>query len=369
MKKFYFFMGTTAELIKLSPVIAEFEKRKLNFKVISSNQNELRFSEVNHLIKKDSADYILKIKPLKWPKNIYARFIIWFLRTAINYFLYFQKELGNIKVNKKTYFIIHGDTVSSLLGALVAKLSGVKLIHIESGLRSFDFLEPFPEELNRYLISRLADYHFCPNKWALKNLKAVGGKKINTLSNTVVESTLKTLSTSDTPAISELRGKKYFVLVVHRQEHTLFNKSKSLEIINALVNKANKDLKCVFIMHKLTKDFLNKQKAFSTLKKNSNVILPDRLSYKKFVNLIANSEFVATDGGSNQEECSVLGKPCLILRKKTERIEGLDKNALLSKNNLIDIEDFVDNYKKYKRKKVQLKKQAPSKIIADYLSL
>lgn len=83
--------------------------------------------------------------------------------------------------------------------------------------------------------------------------------------------------------------------------------------------------------------------------------------------LLENSEFVATDGGSNQEELYYMGKPCLLLRRYTERIEGLGKNVVLSKNNIVVIKDFLNNYKSYNHKSLT-KQVYPSKIIANFLS-
>jgi len=367
MKKFYFFIGTTAELIKLAPVIGAFEKSNVDFQIISSNQNSLHFSELNNFIKTQKADYVLKIRKFTWPKNIYLRFIVWFVKTVGNYFLYFRNV---VKDNEKgaTYFIVHGDTVSTLLGSLVAKVTGVSLVHIESGLRSYKLLEPFPEEINRVIVSRLADYHFCPNSWSKNNLKKINGKKINTHYNTVGETTLTTLKQKGSHGITELKGKKYFVFVLHRQEHTLFNKHNSEKLINQVINNANTNLVCVFVMHKLTKDYLKSQKMLDKITHNKNIILPSRLEYTKFVKLLADSEFVITDGGSNQEECYFMGKPCLIIREHTERVEGLGENAVIVGNNSKKIDTFFKEYKKYKRKKVKIDKdKSPSQIITDYL--
>lgn len=363
MKKVYFFLGTNAELIKVAPVIREFKRRKINFKIISSNQNTLNFDELKFLIGRESADYILKINPFKWPKNIYLRFVIWLFKTLGNYLMYFGAEF---KERENTYLIVHGDTVSALMGAIVAKFYGVKLVHVESGLRSFNFLEPFPEEICRFIISYLADVHFCPNKWSLKNLKNHGGVKINTFYNTVSESVLLALKNKRDIKRGVLPKVKYFVFVLHRQEHIMFNKSENEKLFNYLVSFAREDLKCVIIMHKLTEDFLKSRNLLKKLKRNHNVVLAPRLPYAQFTRLVRDSEFLVTDGGTNQEEAYFLGKPCLVLRNRTERIEGLGENAILAKGNKEIISNFFENYKKLKRKRIVIRR-LPSQIVVDYL--
>lgn len=362
IKKIYFFIGTTAELIKLAPVISELKKRKLEYKIISSNQNTLHFEQLKPILGEQKADYTFKMKKFTKVKDVYIRFIWWVIKSFGNYLLYFWNEFRRFK-KEEVVIIVHGDTISAVIGAIIAKLCRVKIVHVESGLRSFSFLEPFPEEISRYIISWTANYHFCPNDWAINNLKFRPGKKINTQGNTISES-IKIAVKSKRKRI--IKG-KYFVLVVHRQEHTLFDKENSKKIINLILSKADKNMKCVFIMHSLTLDYLKKQKMLGKIKKNKNIILPDRLPFVDFINLLNNSEFVATDGGSNQEECYYLGKPCLILRNRTERIEGLRENAVLAKGNKKIIQAFLKNYKKYSKVKVN-PKNSPSKIIVDELS-
>lgn len=365
-KKLYFFIGTTAELIKLAPVIRELKRRKLDFKIITSNQNNVNFDELKSIIGKQSAYYHFKFKPLRFFSNIYLAFLIWMIKAFINYLLFFGHEFK--KLNRtNTFFIVHGDTVSSLLGALMAKRYGIKLVHIESGLRSYNFFEPFPEETFRFIVSKLADIHFCPNLWAVNNLKKRTGIKINTQNNTLIETVSITLKNTKRKEFKSIQKRKYFILVLHRQEHMLFKKNLTNNILKIFTEYINKDLACVLVLHKITEKFLRKEKLIDELKQNKNIILVPRLPYPEFIHLLEKSEFIATDGGSNQEEAYYLGKPCLVLRNVTERIEGLGENAILGKDKETVIRDFIINYKKYKRTKVNIK-IPPSRIIIDYLS-
>lgn len=365
-KLFFFFIGTTAELIKISPVFKAFKRRSIGFKIINSGQNTLNFDELKPIIGKHVASYTIRLKSIKLSKNLYIRFIIWMIKAFINHMLFFGNELRGID-RKKTFFIVHGDTISSLLGAIVSKVYRLRLVHIESGLRSYNFFEPFPEEFCRFIVSKLADIHFCPNTWAVNNLNKSRGIKINTIQNTLIESLSLGLKVNKSSKWEKmLNNKKFFLLILHRQEHILFKKELTKNFIKIITDSANNDLICVFVLHKLTEKFLKEEGILKKIKQNKNIFLFPRLPYIEFMQIMAKTEFIATDGGSNQEEAYYMGKPCLILRDATERIEGLGKNALLSHANVKIVRDFLKNYRKYQRKPVSFV-TPPSKIIVDYL--
>jgi UDP-N-acetylglucosamine 2-epimerase (non-hydrolysing) len=358
----YFFIGTTAELIKISPVIKELKKRKIKFKLITSGQGKILFPEFYDYLGTIKADISFKYKG---EKSSVFHFTLWAIQAFFSSFFYFKKEF--LKLNKSdTYFIVHGDTVSSLIGALIASFYKLKVVHIESGLRSYNFFEPFPEEISRYIISRLTSINFCPNLWCVGNLEKVKGVKINTFQNTLIEIFQAAAKKNiDRPSVIKTL-KKYFVLVIHRQEHLIFGKNQTREIFRyVLENK--RSLSCVLIMHQLTVDFLKSIGSDMELLANQNVIPVPRLPYPEFMKLIKGAQYLVTDGGSNQEEAYYMGKPCLLLRKHTERIEGLGENVILSKLNKQIIKHFQDNYRKYNRSPI-LSKISPAKIIVDYLT-
>lgn len=364
-KEIIIFVGTTAELIKLAPVTKELKYRKIDFKIVSSNQNVLYFNEIP-LIGEQNVYFKSVLKPFKPPlNNQYLGFIFWAIKNLGNFILYFNNQFKG-KERKRIFLIVHGDTVSSLIGAIAAKINRTRLVHIESGLRSYNFFEPFPEEICRFIISRLADIHFCPNSWAVSNLKNISGVKINTENNTLIETTNNALRIKNDSKIQKNINRKFFILVLHRQEHMLFKKDLTKRFLKIFTEYVNKDLACVLVLHKLTEDFMKNEKIFEEIKKNKNFILVPRLPYIEFIHLIKKAEFIATDGGSNQEEAYYMGKPCIILRNVTERIEGLGENAILSKDDEIIIREFIENYKKYKRDPIKISNY-PSKIIVNYL--
>lgn len=354
-----FFIGTEAEFIKLFPVLRELDQQKIEYKIIASGQNDISKSLLFSYVKHKNIDLTLSEGP---KKQTPTALLIWFLTTFISGYFNIRNYLSK---NTVYVFIVHGDTVSTVMGAYIGKLLGCRIVHIEAGLRSFNFLHPFPEEIDRVLTSKVVSIHFSPNAWALKNLKKVSGEKINTLQNTLLDSLrIVTNSEIQTTLLKKVKNKKYFMFVMHRQEN-LMNESLVREIITLLL-KQTKNLTCVFVVHKPTKVALEKYNLFSKIEKNKNIITTDRLPYIEIMNLMKNAEFLITDGGSNQEESYYFGKPCLVLREHTERIEGLDENVLLSMNNLSIIKDFFKNYKKYERKPIT-KSIQPSKVIVEEL--
>lgn len=368
MRQALFFIGTTAEFIKLAPIIKELKKRKVFFKIITSGQNIVRFHELRYFTGKISPYYAFRQRPLGIRVPLMVGFVIWTMKAMLNYILYFRHELYG-RSKQDTYFIVHGDTVSSLLGALIARMFRATLVHVESGLRSFNFLEPFPEEICRFIVSKLAHIHFCPNAWCARNLNSVGGKKINTRQNTLIETFWSAMKIKkNSLALKRIRktNKKYFVLVVHRQEHVLFGKADTESVLEFLLKNVSPNLTCIFMVHDLSAPFVNRLRKRVDRVFSHKVIFTKLLPYGDFMHLLAQSEFVVTDGGSNQEELYYLGKPCLLIRNRTERIEGLGANAVLSGGKKPVIQHFIKNYRKYIRPSVHVG-VPPSKIISDYL--
>lgn len=360
-------MGTTAEFIKLAPIIKELKKRNIKLKIITSGQNPINFSDLKGYMGLVKADIALKEKPRK---SSMLLFLMWGFKSLFEGITSLKKEFRGLN-KKNSYFIVHGDTISSTIGSLIAKFHGLKLIHIESGLRSFSFFEPFPEEICRVINMRLADILFCPNQWAINNIKTFKGIKIDTKQNTLVE-TFRWAMKVNKPSLrsSNLKNldfkkkyKKYFILYIRRQEHLYFQKKWTGKIINTILRKTPVNLNCLFSVH-----FLNKNLIPENLTQNiqNKLITIEKLPYANFMKLMSQAEFIATDGCTNQEEASYMGLPMLALRNRTERIEGLGKNVIISYGNEHIIKDFLKNYKKYRQLPLRFTKR-PSKIIVDYL--
>lgn len=358
----YFFIGVTGELIKHAPIIKEFQARGISYKIITSGQSKVHFDELEGYIGRLKADISM---PEKTNRSSMFLFIWWAVKTLVRAPSVLSKELKGLN-RDDVYFIVQGDTVSSLIGAIIAKIFlRVKLIHNESGLSSYNLFVPFPEEICRNVIWRLADVLTPQNDWAKNNLKKCSGVKINTKQNTLIESYYWAINTPGIPdEVKKL--KKYYYLFMHRQEHIIFQKEHSKRMLEFIIKNADPKLKCVLLNNPLTASFVESLSKEWDPEIRDRIFIAPRFEYKDFMKLLKNAEFLATDSATNQIESYYMGVPYLGLRTLTENMEGLNENAILSKNNKKVIKNFLRNYKKYKRRNATFDR-SPSKIIVDYL--
>lgn len=355
----FFFLGTEAELIKVFPVIIEAKNRGLDYRIIASGQNNIadsvimkrgQFGKIDLELSKESSIKKSALGLFKWWIETY--------KTAKDKI---EETFPEVDF-KNADMVVHGDTVSTYMGAKIGNKLGMRVCHIEAGLRSHNLFSPFPEEIDRLLTSRLAVMHFAPGIEASENLKGVKGEVVNTNQNTLIDS----LDFSrNVPLEGELQNviqEEYFVFVMHRQEN-LANKKFVSEVMEQIVS-ASKNKKCVIILHEITKNTLKSMGLLNQMQENSQMILLPRVDYFDFMKLLDAATYVITDGGSNQEELYYMNKPCLIMRTTTERNEGLGENARLFNGKASDIGNFVKEY--YTMRRVNtLAESQPSKLIVD----
>jgi len=219
--------------------------------------------------------------------------------------------------------IVYGDTNSTLAGAFSAMRSGIKVAHVEAGLRSFD--RRMPEEINRILTDNLSDYLFAPTETAVRNLKNehVYGKIFNTgdLSVEIINHAIKLSSKSKILDHLELEPKSYILFTMHRAENT-DSKDSLIAIIHAF--ELLSEIKIVFPIHPRTKKVLKEKNLYERLLKCKNVKLIKPLGYLDFVKLMKNANKVITDSGGIQKESYLLAVPCITIRNNTEWIETVD---------------------------------------------
>jgi UDP-N-acetylglucosamine 2-epimerase (non-hydrolysing) len=222
--------------------------------------------------------------------------------------------------------IVQGDTTTTLCGALAGFYQHIPVAHVEAGLRTGDMLQPFPEEMNRVLTSRLAELHFASTGQAAENLRreGIGPGSIHVTGNTGIDAVLYvrdglaggTLPARDWPELDP--SKKLILVTAHRRE----NFGDGFErICSALAELADRpDIQVVYPVHPNPNV---QDPAQRLLAGHPNVRLIQPLSYVPFVDLMRRAYLLITDSGGVQEEGPSLGKPILVMREKTERPEAV----------------------------------------------
>ena len=310
-------IGTNAELIKSMPVMLELQKKN-DYWFIHTGQHNLGKSGELFNVKKP--DFILSKEPeggTKFFSIINRISFLWFIM------MIFRIRKTLIKINPK-YVIYHGDTMSTAAAAIASSkmlnpLKKWKNVHLEAGLRSGSLFEPFPEEISRKISDRFSDVLLAVSERSRKNLENEKNKgKIILTGNTVVDSAHMTYDKAK--KTNKKIPEEYALINLHRHEN-LVNKERMKKIIDIL--KSVK-IKAVWPLHENTRHYLEKYGLMEEVRKMENIEATGLVDYSKFIFLIANCKYIINDGGSIQEESLVFGKPCVILRKRTERQEGLE---------------------------------------------
>ncbi|TDR23240.1 UDP-N-acetyl glucosamine 2-epimerase [Marinicella litoralis] len=352
-------IGTRAQLIKMAPVIKELELHELKFQILLTGQHKETMDTLLN-------DFAIQTKPiqLEKPNEISSifRMVFWFPRTLIKMFIK-RKQLFECEDHAKSWILVHGDTLSTLLGALVGKFTRCQVAHIESGLRSNSFFSPFPEEITRVLTFYLSDVGFCPGQWAVDNLKKYRIKAVNTETNTIIDSVNVALASNEIN--NETPSQKYAVVSIHRFEN-IYKKKRFRQILD-VIHQISNDYLILFVLHPTTKKRLVKYDWMDELTANNNIFLKPRMGYIHFVKLLSQSSFVITDGGSNQEELAYLNIPTLVMRDATERPEGIGETAVLNGFEQPVVEAFLNRIKLQKINKEAAVTVSPSKLIVEYL--
>lgn len=231
---------------------------------------------------------------------------------------YIMIEFEKILLNEKPdLIIVVGDVNSTLACSLTAVKLGIKVAHVEAGLRSFD--RSMPEEINRILTDSISDYLFVTEKSGLVNLKREGisDEKVFFVGNCMIDSLISYLP--KLPELSDLSynllPKNYVLVTLHRPSN-VDNPERLSELID-FINKISKYKKVIFPVHPRTRKAIENNSL--PINDNSSIYLIDPLGYLEFVTLMKHALFVVTDSGGIQEETTYLGIPCITLRTTTER--------------------------------------------------
>ena len=237
---------------------------------------------------------------------------------------------GVIEQAKPDLILVHGDTSTTFSGALAAFYHRIPVGHVEAGLRTWDSYSPYPEEMNRTLVGRIAALHFCPTVNNLRNLEreAVPGEKFIT-GNTVIDAMKTTVRPDFVFSVPELntldfQTRKVITLTCHRRENYGAPMREIMEAIRELA-LAHPEIEVVYPVH-LSPTV--RACAFELLSGVPRVHLIDPIDVENMHNLMARCHFVMTDSGGLQEEAPALGKPVLVLRRETERPEAVQAGTV-----------------------------------------
>ena len=307
--------GTRPEAIKMAPLVKELEKRP-NIKsiVCLTAQHRDMLDQVIEIFK-IKPDYDLNImKPNQTLSGITTEVI-----TGID---------DVIKKEKPDVILVHGDTTTAMAAALAAMNNQVRVGHVEAGLRTYDKNSPFPEEMNRQIIDRIADFLFAPTEESKQNLldsKININQKITVTGNTAIDALKITVLKDYTDENLEwAKGSRLILLTAHRRE----NIGKPMEQIFTAINQITEkfpDVKVIYPVHLNPKV---REIANAKFANNERVKLIEPLDVLEFHNYIEKAYLIMSDSGGVQEEAPSLGKPVLVLRDTTERPEGIKAGTL-----------------------------------------
>ncbi len=310
-------MGTRPEVIKLAPVIhlMKADRSLLEPRVIVTAQHREMMDqmlEVFHI----RPDHDLNVMKKDQTLHDVVADILKRIREVFN-------EISPSLV------LVQGDTTTTFASALAAFYDKIPVGHVEAGLRTYDHYYPFPEEMNRRLVSDLAQFHFAPTPRAAEALKKEGipEKNIFITGNTVIDA-LKWIQSQKPPLFPAPlmdKDKKEIVLVTaHRRENLDGGLENICRAVRQLLEK-RKETSVVFPIH------LNprvQQVVRKYLSNTERVFLCEPLEYRSFVELMRKSKLILTDSGGIQEEAPSLGTPVVVLRNETERTEALDSHLI-----------------------------------------
>ena len=342
-------LSTRPEIIKLSPLIKKFKIHKNDFYLINTNQ---------HTLNKMSKIFFNFFKISGKTYNIYPN-----KESQASFFSESVHSIEKIlQKNKPNFLIVQGDTNTGLAGCLAASFINrnlehkdkIKIVHIESGLRSFD--NTMPEEINRKLIDQMSDILFPPTKFDFNNLQkdnCLKLKKTYIVGNTITDVLKEYLPLANKSKILEklkLTEKKYFLVTLHRPESVDIKKNLSNLLKTLKILHKKYDYPIIFPIHPRTKNNMKKLKL--SFDKKIKVIEP--LEYLEFLKLMKDSKLILSDSGGIQEEASILGVPCVTLRTSTERqITLLRKVNILTGYNQNKILKAVKNFHNKNIKKIK----------------
>ena len=357
--------GTRPEAIKMAPLFHELKKNSFEVRVCVTAQHREMLDQVLDFFE-IVPNYDLDLMQPNQSLNGLSSKILFKIDEVLT-------------IEKPDLVLVHGDTTTSSMVALAAFHQGLKVGHIEAGLRTYNKKAPFPEEMNRQITSRIADIHFTPTTQATQNLlnEGINQNTIVETGNTVIDALLWTINKIEKEKyshqeIEELKKlipnhKKMVLVTGHRREN--FGEGFQ-NLCEALLEISKRD--DVVIVYPVHLNPNVKDIVYELLSYNENIHLIKPVSYPAFVWLMQQSFLIVSDSGGIQEESPSLGKPVLVTRTVSERPEGViagfstlvgtDKSKIIT-----TIDSFLDHFTGFNNLDNPYGKGNSSSQIVDYI--
>ena len=367
------FVGTQAEYIKMSPLLWRMESTGLPYRLIDSGQHADRSESFRDELGLRAPDHTMG-----GTRSVDS------VPAALWWTAGLGRKLALPRRLDRTVFggcpgicVVHGDTPTTLIGALMAKRAGLALAHVEAGLRTHRWLHPFPEEIIRVVVDRLADLLFAPNDEAADELRKrrVRGRIITGSSNTISDALRAALESrpAGTPTTPDMSGgarshssqsrSHPVVVTMHRVEN--LHRRRRMQALAHTITQLAQTTPVRWYVHEPTRRALGSAGLAGL--EASGVELVPMVPYAEFVRALARAPFAITDGGSIQEECALLGVPLLLWRDRTDRADGLGSNVMLSRYDPAVVEAFLADPQRFRRAR-RLPQSSPSQEILEVLA-
>ncbi len=312
MKKVMLVFGTRPEAIKMCPLVNELKQHDtIETVVCVTGQHKEMLDQVLDVFRV-VPDYNLGI--MKANQTLFT------ITTSI-----LEKIQPVLEEEKPDIVLVHGDTTTTFATALAAFYMGIKVGHVEAGLRTYNLQSPYPEEFNRQATSIVADYNFAPTQVSKENLQKEGRTNIFVTGNTVIDALKTTVQEDyDHPILEWAKGSKLIMLTAHRRE----NLGEPMEHMFRAVNRILEEFEDVKVVYPIHKNPKVRELASKIFGENERMKIIEPLEVIDFHNFMNQSYMILTDSGGVQEEAPSLGKPVLVLRDTTERPEGVKAGTL-----------------------------------------
>lgn len=338
-------VGTRPEAIKLIPVYLELRKEFLSVELISTGQHASMLAQIFSFFEIHPDVALDVMVPNQSLAGLTSR-LCDRLQTC------YQER-------KYDLIIVQGDTTTAMAGSLVAFYNRIKVAHVEAGLRTYNKFSPFPEEVNRQIVSLVADYHFAPTQRAMDVLMKEGADNCYLVGNTVIDSLMLCLQKvrsnekQYTEKFKIVNDYDKLVLITgHRRE----NFGKGFEEICFAIEHLSTNYPDYLFYYPVHLNPNVKDKVFHYLDGLKNVVLDEPLPYDGLIYLMSKSYIILTDSGGIQEEGPSFGVPILVMRDTTERPEGIENGCSVLVG--ISSEKIISTFNKLVNDKFSYRKMA-----------